>query len=130
MTDLTSIAAFIAGSTLSLADWLAHLKQRGQLRPLLRQAAIEQFLVDQARQAGLTVSTEELQQAADAFRQCNRLNSAEQTNAWLAQQRLSVLDLETTLERDLLIAKLKDHLASELDKYQPPQRESPADKAR
>lgn len=110
--NLTTLSAAVSlgDVTLSLGDWLGSLRQRGRLRPLLREAAIEQFLVSRAVQAGLTVSAEELQQAADAFRRQYGLLSAEQTHAWLGGEGLSVLDFEDVLERDLLIDRLKDHL--------------------
>jgi len=80
------------------------------LQPLLRAAVMEQFLVSQAEQAGLSVSTEQLQRAADAFRRRQGLTSAEQFQAWLVGQGRSLLDFEDSLERDLRIDQLKDHL--------------------
>jgi parvulin-like peptidyl-prolyl isomerase len=94
-------------------EFLRYLHHRGRLVPLLREAAVEEFLLQQARQAGLSVSTEELQCAADAARRRQGLASAEQTQAWLQRQRLSVVEFEDALERDLLIEKLKDHLSRE-----------------
>jgi hypothetical protein len=76
----------------------------------LHEAVLEQFLVGQATQAGLTVTTEELQRAADFVRRRQGLTSAEQTLAWLSRQQLSVVEFEDALERDLLIEKFKDHL--------------------
>ncbi len=113
MKDLSWAVASGGGAALSLGDWLAHLKRRGRLVPLLREAALEQFLLERVRLAGLAASPEELQQAADAFRRSHGLTSAEQTQAWLTRQRLSLLDFEDALERDLLIEKLKDHVTRE-----------------
>jgi parvulin-like peptidyl-prolyl isomerase len=110
MTDPDQIVASLAGVSLSLGDWLASLKRRGRLLPLLREAVVERFLLECASQTGLTVSPEELQQAANAFRRQHGLTSAEQAHTWLAGQHLSTLDFEDALERDLLIEKLKDHL--------------------
>jgi parvulin-like peptidyl-prolyl isomerase len=89
---------------------LANLHRDRRLLPLLREAVVEQFLLDQAAAAGLTVSTEELQQAADLFRRRHGLISAERTQAWLAQEHWSATNLEDALEHDLLIAKFKEHL--------------------
>lgn len=109
--SLSSLPAAVLGDlTLTLSDWLRCLHQRAQLLPLLREGAVEQFLLHQARQVGLSVSVEELQAAVDAFRRRHGLTSAEQTHAWLSARRLSVNDFEDTLERDLLIEKLKNHL--------------------
>lgn len=111
MNHLSSVAVALEHLSLSLADWLDQLKRRGRLAPMLREAAIERLLLDRAAQAELTVSPKELQQAADAFRRRNGLNSAADTNAWLARNYLSATDFEDALERDLLIEKLQDHLA-------------------
>jgi len=63
-----------------------------------------------ARTAGLTISTEELQQAANLFRRRQGLDSAEATRTWLKQQHWSATDLEDALEHELLLDKYKDHL--------------------
>jgi parvulin-like peptidyl-prolyl isomerase len=107
-------AAKLADVTLSLRDGLMRLMQRRQLQPLLREAVLEAFLVQQAGAAGLAVSAEQLQSAADVFRHRQGLNSAEQTNAWLAREGLSVMDLEAVLERDLLVARLREHVTAPL----------------
>lgn len=110
MNEKTRVAVSMGGTSLSLEDWLAHLRRRGLILPLLRDALVEQFLVDQAGTAGLSVSTDELQQAANAFRQRHGLASAADTNAWLGKQRLATVDLEEALERDLLRGKLADQV--------------------
>ena len=51
-----------------------------------------------------------MQRAADAFRHRHGLQTEDQTRAWLEGQRLSVLDFEATLERDLLLDKLRDRV--------------------
>lgn len=110
-SDINALpAATIGDDSVTLLDFLHHLQRRGRLQLLLQEAAVEQFLVQQAVQAGLTVPSEELQQAADLLRRRQGLTAAEQTHAWLAQQHLSVFDFETALERDLLLDKLKEHL--------------------
>jgi putative peptide maturation system protein len=115
MPDLNSSpAAKLAGTTMSLRDGLVRLKQRRQLQPLLREVVLEEYLVQQAATVGLAISTEQLQSAADAFRRRHGLHSAEQTSAWLARDGLSILDLEAVLERDLLVARLREHVTAGL----------------
>ena len=77
---------------------------------MLREVAVEELLFQQADASGLRISGDDLQQAADDFRRRIGLTSAQDTQAWLARQRLSVQDFEAALESDLLIEKLKDHL--------------------
>jgi parvulin-like peptidyl-prolyl isomerase len=111
MPDTTSLSAVSLGDhAVTLPEFLRHLKRSGRLQSLLQEAVVEQFLVQQSTQAGLVVTPEELQRTADLVRRRQGLTSAEQVHAWLARQRLSVLDFEDTLERDLLMDKLKDHL--------------------
>lgn len=110
MAALGQMLASLGEVSLSLEDWLVTLRRRGRLQPLLSECVVEHFLIQQARQAGLDCSADELQAAADLFRRRHGLTTAAQTNAWLAQERRSILDFEAVLKHDLLIEKLKDHL--------------------
>jgi parvulin-like peptidyl-prolyl isomerase len=109
----TQAVVTLGDVSLSAHDLCRRLHQRRRLVPLLRKAVVEEFLLFQAKQAGLSVSNEELQQAADRFRQRHGLSGAEPTQQWLARESLSVEDFEAGLERDLLIEKLKEHLTHE-----------------
>jgi len=63
----------------------------------------------EARQAGLSVTAEDLQAAADAFRRAHGLHTASSTRAWLDGQGLTAGDFESGLEERLLAANLKHH---------------------
>jgi parvulin-like peptidyl-prolyl isomerase len=110
MHDLQAPAVTLGDVSLTPTDFLRRLHRRGRLLPLLREAAVEQFLLDEAARLGLAVTAQELQAAADDFRRRRGLASADAAHAWLARERLSAHDLEAALERDLLLEKLKDHL--------------------
>jgi parvulin-like peptidyl-prolyl isomerase len=110
MHELNTVAVTVDGVCLSLGDWLTHLKRRGPLLPLLREAALDRLLTQQASEAGLTVSDAELQAAADTFRRRQGLSSAADTHAWLCRQGLTAENLEQSLEADLLAEKFKEHL--------------------
>jgi putative peptide maturation system protein len=113
MTDLkTTVVARAGDVPLTLHGFLTGLRQGRQLRGLLQRAVVEHCVVTAARAAGLTISDEELQRAADLFRRSRGLHSAEQTRAWLAAEGLTLDDFEATLERDLLVARFRDHLTS------------------
>jgi parvulin-like peptidyl-prolyl isomerase len=107
---ITPPVATLGDISVTLTEVLNHAQRRGRLRPLIQAAALEEFLVQQANQAGLAVPPEELQRAADFVRRRQGLTSAEHMHAWLARQGLPVLDFEVALERDLLVDRLKDHL--------------------
>jgi parvulin-like peptidyl-prolyl isomerase len=108
MSDLGTPAVRLNGEPLALREVLLACKARGQLRDLLLEAVRDRIVAEAARKAGLVVSDADLQQAADTFRQTRRLQKAEDTRAWLAQEHLTLTDLETRFERELLRRKLTD----------------------
>jgi hypothetical protein len=117
-TTLDTTIASLPGTRLSLGGLLNWLQAQGRLGVLALEALAAQLVQEQARQAGLSVTAEELQAAADAFRRDLGLHTAADTHARLAQQRLSVHDFEAGLEEALLADKLKHHLtAAGVDDY-------------
>src|SRR5258708_7417324 len=113
MSTLDTPIASLPGASVSLGQLLPRLRRQGRLGPLAVQALPAQVVQQEARQAGLSVSTDELQASADAFRRRAGLLSAADTNAWLARQGLSMDDLEADLEDRLLATKLKQHPAAQ-----------------
>ncbi|HEV3023173.1 MAG TPA: peptidylprolyl isomerase [Pirellulales bacterium] len=109
-TDLNVSVGTVAGAPLSLHDVLRGLHRHRHLLPLLKEAAAERVLLQHAAREELSVSDTELQQAADQFRHRHGLSGAEQTHRWLAREGLTIEDFEAGLERELLLAKLKQHL--------------------
>ena len=107
----TLTVAHAGGESLSPAVFLRALHRQRQLRGLLVAVLAEQVTLRAAAQAGLSVTAAELQQAADRFRHRHGLTSAESTRQWLGREGLSVEDFETGLENELLVEKLKTHLA-------------------
>jgi putative peptide maturation system protein len=112
MSTLETVIAAVPDTQLSLGGFLKKLRGNGRLRPLLRAALAEQLMQAQARQAGLSVTTEELQTAADAFRRTNGLHTVADTRAWLTSRGLSEADFEAGLEEELLANKLRQHLTA------------------
>jgi parvulin-like peptidyl-prolyl isomerase len=110
MADPNAAVVSCNGVSLSLGDWLAYLKRRGQLRALLLEAVLDHLITRRAAAVGLTVTDAELQAAANAFRRRQGMASATDFHAWLARERLTVEDFEQCLEADLLADKFKDHL--------------------
>jgi hypothetical protein len=107
MNALETVIASVAGSRLTLGGLLRRLLGQARLGSLVREALIRQYLLDQAREAGLSITTEEMQQAANAYRRRAGLHTAADTHAWLAQHGLSADDFEAGLEESLLVAKLR-----------------------
>lgn len=99
-----------------LGAWilLRQLHLRGRLAPMIREAMVDHFVQQEARQAGLEVSVQELQKAADAFRRRHGLDAAADTQTWLNERNMSVEDFEAGLAEDVLAAKLRQHVTAEL----------------
>lgn len=95
---------------LSGEDIFASLHRRGQLLPLFRGAAIEAIIDNAARNSGLTVSDQELQNSSEQLRRQLGLVSADKTLEWLSEERLSVEQFERRVELDVITEKFKDHL--------------------
>jgi hypothetical protein len=109
---LDSIVGTLPGSQLSLGELLKRLSLRGRLRSLVVDALTEQLVQKEALQAKLSVTQEELQSAAGAFRRRHGLSAAADTHAWLSARGMSVNDFMASLEHDLLAVKLRQHLTA------------------
>src|SRR5262245_45594852 len=107
MNTLETPVASLPGVSLSLGQLLQTLHAQGRLRPINVEALAGQLVQEQARQAGLSVTAEELQAAADAFRRAHGLHTAAATRAWLGGQGLTAADFEAGLGERLLAARLK-----------------------
>lgn len=97
---------------------LKKLHLKGHLAPMIREAIADQVVQEEARRAGLEVSAQELQKAADAFRRRQGLHAAAAMRVWLSERELSLDDFEAGLEEDLLAARLRKHVtADQVDRY-------------
>lgn len=111
MATLDTVVASLSGSQLTLGGLLRRLHVQGRLGSLAREALARQHVLDQARAAGLAVTPQELQRAADVYRRRVGLTSAADTRAYLAERGLSADDFEAGLEETLLAEKLRRHVA-------------------
>ncbi|AUT00329.1 peptidylprolyl isomerase [Nostoc sp. CENA543] len=102
---------------LSVADIVYHLKLSCQIPNFLEAIATARIITEAAAQAGIEVSIEELQQAADGLRFTYQLFKAEDTWNWLNKHYLSLDDFEDMAKTNLLSAKLANHLFA--DKIEP-----------
>lgn len=112
MTTLDAPLASLGEQSLSVRAFLRGLHRQGRLLPLARAVLLDELVAREAAAAGLAVADADLQQAANRLRRRFGLESAERTLAWLSRQGWSALDLEASVERDLLRERWKDHLAA------------------
>jgi len=100
----------------AVAEVVDYMRITGQFAPALRDVVIRKITAQAAKDSGIRVSTEELQEASDAFRILNGLNKAEDTENWIKSSGISVDVLEDFLETNLLVSKFKDALLNKMDK--------------
>jgi parvulin-like peptidyl-prolyl isomerase len=86
------------------------LKQELQLKPFCQKLWQKKVIDKAAKERGLTVTPEEIQAEGDKLRREKRLEKAADTLAWLANQMISVEDLEAGILDRLLAKKLAEHL--------------------
>jgi parvulin-like peptidyl-prolyl isomerase len=98
--------------TLTLNDIFQQAKYTLQIPTLIRQAIEHQIIRHTAEQAGLVITTDELQQTADELRVTHQLLSARDTLNWLEKHHLTIEDFEDLAYNQLLRQKVADHLCT------------------
>jgi parvulin-like peptidyl-prolyl isomerase len=88
------------------------LKHELQLKPFFQKLLQKKVIHKAAQERGLTVTPEEIQAEGDKLRRDKRLEKAADTIAWLANQMISVEDLEVGICNRLLTKKLAECLFS------------------
>lgn len=88
------------------------LRQELQLKTFTQKVLQKKVIEKAARERGLTVTPEEIQVVGDQLRREKRLEKAADTIAWLADQMISVEDLEAGISARILTQKLAEHLFS------------------
>ena len=101
----------------SANDIIYYIKLACQIPGILEAIATQQIIVQAVAQAGIEISIEELQTAADNLRLAHRLLKAEDTWKWLEKHHLSLDDLEEIAKINLMSSKLANYLFA--DKIEP-----------
>lgn len=113
MSNLKDVVALnVNGEGISLHDILYSMKLRNATG-VLQDSAAEAVIARAVSSAGISISDDELQEAADAFRAENGLHRIADTEAWLQARSMTLEDMEASLERGLATEKLRDQLASD-----------------
>ena len=101
--------ATVNGKSVTLREALSLALWRGDLR-FMEEAMDARIVSDTAGQSGISVSHEELQEAADVFRVDHGLHEARAMHEWLAEQGRTVGEWQEFLEQGLLADKLRNAL--------------------
>lgn len=91
-------------------DIFNHLKISCQLPTILEGVVTCKVIEHKAAEIGITVNTEDIQQAADNFRLTQRLRTIQDTQAWLQKHHLSLDDFEHLIYTNIVSKKLVEHL--------------------
>lgn len=103
--------------TISREDILHQVKLSCQIPSIIEGIVTRKIIADAATEVGITVETEELQKAADQSRLMNKLQSADETWAWLQKHSLSLDDFQEMVYNSVISGKLAAHLFA--DKIEP-----------
>ncbi|AFZ35753.1 hypothetical protein Sta7437_2205 [Stanieria cyanosphaera PCC 7437] len=91
-------------------DIFEHLKLSCQLSKILEGVMTCKIIQAKVTELGITLNSEELQQAADNFRLNQQLHTIEDTQAWLQRHHLSIDDFEYLIYTNTISRKLVEHL--------------------
>ena len=96
--------------TITKEDILHQIKLSRKIPELVEQIITRKIIASAAEEAGIEITTEELQKAADQMRAMSKLKDAQATWAWLEKYGLSLDDFEEIVYITLLSQKLTTHL--------------------
>ncbi|WP_193198118.1 peptidylprolyl isomerase [Nostoc sp. MG11] len=103
--------------TITNEDILNQVKLSCKIPEFIEGIITRKVIANAAAEAGIKVETEELQKAADQIRLMNKLNSADDTWAWLEKHSLCIDDYEKIVYSTVISGKLAAHLFA--DKVEP-----------
>jgi parvulin-like peptidyl-prolyl isomerase len=103
--------------TFSPEEMFDQLRLFAQIPTLTEKIITREVITRAAVEAGIEVSSDELQQAVDSWRLMNRLDSVEATQSWLQRHHLSLDELGELICSTVLSSKLAQHLFD--DKIEP-----------
>ncbi|HIJ95709.1 MAG TPA: hypothetical protein HPP94_08230 [Desulfuromonadales bacterium] len=96
--------------SVSSMELINHLKMTGRFDSVSREVLERKVTVEQARQKGMEISPEKLQQAVDLFRQINGLHTAVCTESWMKVNNITVSEVGRYIEESLLIKMFTEYL--------------------
>lgn len=92
---------------------IQELKFSRQMPTTMREIASRKIINDTAKAKNITLSEQEIQQAADSFRLQNNLSSSQDTLTWLEENNLSVEEFEQLIYYNSLSFKLAQELCGD-----------------
>lgn len=103
--------------TITKEDIFHQVQLSCQIPEIVEKIIERKIIISAAEEAGIEVTTEELQKASDQMRVLGKLSDAQTTWAWLEKHGLSLDDFEEIVYFTLISGKLTNHLFA--DKVEP-----------
>jgi parvulin-like peptidyl-prolyl isomerase len=104
--------------TITSEDILHQVKLSCKIPSVIEEIVTRKIIASAAAEAGIKVEIEELQKAADNIRLMNKLESADDTWAWLQKHGFSLDDFEELVCISIISNKLVAHLfADQIEPY-------------
>ncbi len=100
----------LSEQSIALDEVIRYLKKDLQLRTICQNILYQQIIDQTAKAKGIAVTPDEIQREGDRWRRDHRLEKASETLTWLAQQMLTVEDVEARMRDRLLSQKLTHYL--------------------
>lgn len=107
------IVARIGDESITADAFVKLLKLEGKLDSLLERSLIDKLLVHSAKQNGIQIRPNELQERVDQFRRVNNLHRASDTIEYLSNLGLSVEQFEDFIAEILYREKMRDSIMDE-----------------
>ena len=104
------------GIEVTVAEVVDYLRIIGQFSPALHEVVKRKVTAEAARESGIKVTTTQIQEAADAFREGNELSKVQDTERWFSSNGISLETFEEYLEINILISKFKNALENKASK--------------
>lgn len=108
-----SALAKIDDREISADDLVRYLKLNGKFEQILEDIITEQFTILAAKESGVTVSTEEIQEKFDQIRRVQGLHRAKATTDFLDNLGFSLEEFESYLSNMLFKEKVIEQITSE-----------------
>ena len=103
---------------ITVAEVVDHMRLTEKFQPAVQEVIRRKVAARAAKEMGIKVTDQELQNVVDAFRVTKGLNKVSATNRWLRAKGITLEALEEHLEANILISKLKDALEKKAPKSQ------------
>jgi parvulin-like peptidyl-prolyl isomerase len=99
--------------TITPEDVIRFLELTGESHSIYKQIIIHKEVLKKAKELGIEITDEQLQQFADNFRSLKGLYSVQEMLGFLEDSGLTADDFEIFCEASLLMADLKEHMADQ-----------------